>query len=72
MKVSAVAIGIAILVTIIILSGLAATAGSGGIERLTTLTGIYSVCKPDGYPAICFANKSGGGFSCVPYSGNCK
>lgn len=46
--------------------------GSGGMERMTTLTGVYSICKPDGYDAVCFANKSGGGFSCVPFSGVCK
>lgn len=47
-------------------------AGAGGIQRVTTISGVYPICKPQGYPALCFANKSGGGFSCIPYTGECK
>ena len=52
---------------------LKAFSGSGSLERITTLSGVYSVCRPDGYPGVCFANKSGdGGFSCIPYVGECR
>lgn len=61
-------LAVALIGTVII----AVISGSGNVERMTTLTGVYAVCKPDGYPAVCFANKSGGGFSCVQYAGECK
>lgn len=42
--------------------------GSGGLKRLTTLAGIYAVCRPDGYPVVCFADKGSkeGGIFCMP------
>jgi len=48
--------------------------GSGGFKRMVTLTGIYAVCKPNGYEAICFldADSNEGGLSCIPYSGECR
>lgn len=65
-------IGGGLLLAFFVIMAIAQMSGAGGIERITTLSGVYSVCKPDGYPAVCFADKSGGGFSCVPYSGECK
>ncbi len=48
--------------------------GAGGFKRMVTLTGIYAVCKPQGYPALCFldADSKDGGLSCIPYIGDCK
>lgn len=48
--------------------------GAGGFKRMVTLTGVYAVCKPNGYDAICFldADSKQGGLSCIPYSGECK
>lgn len=48
--------------------------GDGGFTRMTSLTGIYAVCKPKGYPAVCFGDTAGtnGGVSCIPYDGECK
>ena len=42
--------------------------GAGGFKRLTTLTGIYAVCKPGGYSVVCFADADSkeGGLSCLP------
>lgn len=46
--------------------------GDGSIERMTTLRGIYSVCKPGGYPAVCFGEAGVEGVSCVPFTGECR
>lgn len=42
--------------------------GSGGFKRMVTLTGVYAVCKPGGYDAVCFldADSHQGGLSCLP------
>jgi hypothetical protein len=53
--------------------GLAAayfSTGSGGFKRMMTLTGVYAVCKPGGYDAVCFldADSVQGGLSCLPLS----
>lgn len=42
--------------------------GEGGVKRMITLGGIYSVADPDGYPVVCFVDKQGGGMDCVPRS----
>ena len=49
------------------LAGLAAC-GDGAIKRHITLSGVYSVCKPDGYPVVCFLDADGkdGGLFCMP------
>lgn len=48
--------------------------GPGAFKRHITMSGIYSVCRPDGYPTICFldSDSKDGGLSCIPYSGECK
>ena len=46
--------------------------GEGGLKGRLTLGGIYAVCKPEGYDSVCFVNKSTGGISCHPYSGECR
>ena len=44
--------------------------GDGALKRQFTYKGIYSVCKPDGYPVVCFADADGkdGGLFCMPLS----
>lgn len=51
--------------------------GDGALKRMTTIGGVYSVCKPDGYDVVCFldADSDQGGLSCVPITlagGVCK
>lgn len=50
--------------------GLLAACGDGAFKRQFTLKGIYSICKPDGYPVVCFADADGkdGGLYCMPLS----
>ncbi len=68
------AIGIIIFVLVILGGCLYLTMGDGGFKRMVTITGVYSICKPDGYPTVCFldADSPDGGLSCVPYQGDCK
>lgn len=54
-----------------------AACGDGALKRQFTMKGIYSVCKPDGYDVVCFADADGkeGGLFCMPLSqvgGKCK
>ncbi len=44
--------------------------GDGALKRQLTVAGIYSICKPDGYPVVCFADADGkdGGLFCMPLS----
>jgi hypothetical protein len=51
--------------------------GEGGFKRMVTITGVYSVCKPDGYDVVCFLDADGneGGMFCMPLAdvgGQCK
>lgn len=51
--------------------------GDGALKRTFTMSGIYSICKPDGYEVVCFLDADGkeGGMFCLPLSqvgGNCK
>lgn len=51
--------------------------GPGAFRRHFTLSGLYSVCKPNGYDAVCFADSDSkeGGLSCLPLSsagGKCQ
>lgn len=51
--------------------------GAGALKRHITLSGVYSVCKPDGYDVVCFLDADGkeGGMFCLPLSqvgGKCK
>ncbi len=51
--------------------------GDGAFKRQFTMKGLYSICKPDGYPVVCFADADGkeGGLFCMPLSqvgGECK
>lgn len=70
---------IILLIIILPLVGLALIPmiGSGGFKRMVTLTGVYAVCRPNGYDAVCFldADSKQGGLSCLPLSvvgGDCK
>ena len=47
---------------------LLASCGDGALKRQLTMAGIYSICKPDGYPVVCFADADGkeGGLFCMP------
>ena len=49
---------------------LLAGCGDGALKRQFTVAGIYSICKPDGYPVVCFADADGkeGGLFCMPLS----
>lgn len=44
--------------------------GDGALKRQFTVGGVYSICKPDGYPVVCFADADGkdGGLFCMPLS----
>jgi hypothetical protein len=44
--------------------------GDGGFKRMVTVSGVYSICKPDGYEVVCFADADGpdGGLACLPLS----
>lgn len=51
--------------------------GDGALKRKLTVSGVYSVCKPDGYPVVCFLDADGkdGGMFCMPLSevgGECR
>lgn len=49
---------------------LLAGCGDGALKRQFTMAGVYSICKPDGYPVVCFADADGkdGGLFCMPLS----
>lgn len=42
--------------------------GDGAFKRQFTVAGIYTVCKPHGYPVVCFADADSkdGGLFCMP------
>jgi hypothetical protein len=69
---------IATVCTVLILgSGLYFFLGAGAFDRHFTISGIYAVCKPKGYDAVCFldADSKEGGLSCLPLSavgGKCQ
>lgn len=57
--------------------GITLAAGDGAFKRMMTISGIYSICKPDGYEVVCFLDADGkdGGMFCLPLSqvgGSCK
>ncbi len=70
MKIIACIIGVILIIGLVMFSMM----GAGGFKRMTTLTGIYAVCRPNGYDAICFldADSKDGGLSCIPYAGECR
>ncbi len=51
---------------------LVSMSGDGTMERMTTLRGIYPVCRPGGYPAVCFGVAGAEGVSCIPFTGECR
>lgn len=60
-----------------IVLGIALAAGDGAFKRMMTISGIYSICRPDGYEVVCFLDADGkdGGMFCLPLSqvgGSCK
>lgn len=54
--------------TAIAACALLAGCGDGALKRQFTVAGIYSICKPDGYPVVCFADADSkeGGLFCMP------
>lgn len=51
--------------------------GEGALKRHITFSGIYSICRPDGYDVVCFLDADGkeGGMFCLPLNqvgGQCK
>jgi hypothetical protein len=51
--------------------------GDGSFKRMVTVSGVYSICKPDGYEVVCFLDADGkeGGLACLPLNqagGACK
>jgi hypothetical protein len=56
--------------TLAIALGLLTACGDGALKRQFTMAGVYSICKPDGYPVVCFADADGkdGGLYCMPLS----
>lgn len=70
-----------IIVAVLIIGAITITAitGAGSFKRMVKISGIYSVCKPDGYDVVCFmdADSHQGGTFCLPLSsasktGECK
>lgn len=62
-------VGTVIASTLIIVIAMIITfSGDGKFTRMTTLGGIYAVCEVQGYPVVCFGDKSGndGGLFCIP------
>ncbi len=61
-----------ILIAVIAVSSLTllAACGDGAFKRQFTMKGLYSICKPDGYPVVCFADADSkdGGLFCMPLS----
>lgn len=59
-----------VLVMVVIAAIVQVMSGDGSLTRMTTLGGVYAVCKPGGYDVVCFGDKSGsdGGVSCVALS----
>lgn len=41
--------------------------GDGGLQRMTTISGVYAVKEPDGYPVVCFIERGTGGMQCLTY-----
>ena len=55
------------LVALLVIFGfLSLFSGDGGLKRLTTISGVYTVEKPDGYNVVCFMEKGGNGMQCLP------
>jgi hypothetical protein len=72
-----IVIGLFLLSLLAFLTSIIYMMGDGGFKRMVTITGIYSICKPDGYEVVCFLDADGneGGMFCVPLSavgGECK
>jgi hypothetical protein len=74
MKYAAIAIAVAVALAWAVVS----VSGDGSFKRMVTISGVYSVCKPDGFEVVCFLDADGkeGGMSCLPLSqvggGACK
>jgi hypothetical protein len=65
------------LIGVALVVGILTVMGDGGFKRMVTITGIYSICKPDGYEVVCFLDADGkeGGMFCLPLAqvgGECK
>ena len=75
MKISIIVIGVLSVLGLIWLAF--SIMGEGALKRRMTFSGVYSICKPDGYDVVCFLDADGkdGGMFCLPLSqvgGKCK
>lgn len=59
-----------ILALLLVGTGFYLLTGAGGYKRLITISGLISICRPDGYDVVCFVDSAGrdGGASCVSLS----
>lgn len=56
---------ICLLIVVILFLAVYILNGDGGLKRMTTLSGIYTV-EPRGHEAVCFVERSSGSVSCLP------
>ncbi|WP_435018537.1 hypothetical protein TA3x_000514 [Tundrisphaera sp. TA3] len=58
------------IISLVAVLSLSLSIGDGGFRRMVTITGVYSICRPDGYDAVCFVDADGkdGGLFCMPLS----
>ena len=74
MKYAAIALAVAGVIVWAVVS----ITGDGSFKRMVTISGVYSICRPDGYDVVCFLDADGkeGGMFCLPLSqvgkGECK
>lgn len=74
LKVAAISGGIILLFSLAVLF----FSGDGSFKRMVTISGVYSICRPDNYDVVCFgdADSKHGGLFCMPLSqvsgGACK
>lgn len=63
-------LAITLIIVALLIAGGSTMLGSGGLERMVKISGIYPICKPKGYDVVCFldADSKDGGMSCIPLS----
>lgn len=68
LKLMMISVSAALVITVIAFFVAKTMVGDGGFKRLTTLSGMYAVCKTGGYDVVCFSGKGNDGISCLPLS----
>lgn len=65
-----------IIILLLLVMGFYYMTGPGWLARNMTISGVYTVLRPDGYDVACFGDSGhrDGGLNCVPCSliNNCK